>query len=197
MGGGPVVVGMDGSAASRRALQWAAGLARALDGPVVAVHAAGLLDAAHGEPAGEPAAHERLAAWCAPLAGGPVPYRMVVRDGCALDVLPAVVAEEGATLLVVGSRGTGADSARALGSTSLHLLQAAPVPVLVVPDHGGPGPAATATALDADLIVMGTRGRIGPEDLAHASVARGVADAGQQPVPLVPAETAKEECHAS
>jgi len=37
-------------------------------------------------------------------------------------------------MLIVGTRGAGAAPALALGSTSLHLVQESPVPVLVVPD---------------------------------------------------------------
>jgi nucleotide-binding universal stress UspA family protein len=64
----------------------------------------------------------------------------VVREGPPVDVLVSVAEDEGAALLVVGSRGVGSAPALALGSTSLHLLQVSPVPVLVVPSpDDGPG----------------------------------------------------------
>jgi nucleotide-binding universal stress UspA family protein len=64
-----------------------------------------------------------------------------VRDGDPVDVLLAAVDDEHADLLVVGSRGVGGRPELALGSTSLRVLRAARVPVLVVPD---PRPAAAA-----------------------------------------------------
>lgn len=279
--GGPIVVGLDGSVASERAVRWAAELGRALGAEVVAVHAVGLLEAGQDGPAAGALERARVEGWCAPLDAAPCRYRAVVRDGTALDVLLAATDEEHPRLVVVGSRGTGGKPALTLGSTSLHLLQATRVPVLVVPDHGGPAtPASLAhlrilvgvdrsahslaalgvaaelaevgggavTALEVSefvrpfpivmpagppirrgwtnleqalgeirargvhvqpvtlsglpvptilevadglgvgLIVVGTRGRGGPDDLALGSVARSVADRSHHPVLVVPAE---------
>jgi nucleotide-binding universal stress UspA family protein len=137
MGRARIVVGVDGSAVAEQAVAWAARLAALLGAEVVAVHGVGLLEDLH-EPSEGPAArrarlHDQVAGtWCAGLA--PCDHRVVVRDGPPVDVLLAVAVEERADLLVVGSRGIGAaDPARALGSTSLHVLQAARCPVLVVP----------------------------------------------------------------
>jgi nucleotide-binding universal stress UspA family protein len=66
--------------------------------------------------------------------------------GTPVDALSAVCSEEGAELLVVGSRGRGVLSAAVLGSVSGALAATAPVPVLVVP------PTASASALDGDLL---------------------------------------------
>jgi nucleotide-binding universal stress UspA family protein len=157
MGRTRIVVAVDGSAVAGHAVRWAAGLGALLDAEVVAVHAVGLLDDLH-DPAEEPAAWrarlgDRVAReWCADLAASGCDHRVVVRDGPAVDVLLAVTRDEGADLVVVGSRGVGAvEPARALGSTSLHVLQASACPVLVVPDppSGGrdPAPAAIGRAL--------------------------------------------------
>jgi nucleotide-binding universal stress UspA family protein len=125
------VVGMDGSPESREALRWASRLAGVLGGEIVAVHAMGLLERLDREPVAAAEVIERD--WCSSLRTGVTSYRVVVRDGSPIDVLPAVAVEERAALLVVGSRGTGSAPALAIGSTSLHLLQNAQVPVLVVP----------------------------------------------------------------
>ena len=143
------MVGVDGSAAARQAVLWAAGLGPVLGAEVVAVHAVGLLEDLH-DATEEPAAWrarvlDRVThTWCAGLAEAACPHRVVVRDGPPVDVLLAVARDEHADLLVVGSRGVGAaEPAQALGSTSLHVLQTARCPVLVVPEPlpGEPEPA--------------------------------------------------------
>jgi nucleotide-binding universal stress UspA family protein len=284
MTAGRIVVGIDGSAASREALRWAVRWAEALGGEVVAVHAVGLLE--HRQGLGSDAARRTLveSTWAAPLARTTCAHRVELKDGAALDVLLATAAAERADLLVVGSRGTGDDPDRALGSTSLHVLQEAGLPVLVVPAAGpvaaayapvlrrilvgvdrsapalaalglaadvaaalggsltvleaieyvppfplgaattGTGAAEKATArarlesavsglrrrglavqvvvrsgdpaptllevandIDADLVVLGTRGRGGPGELMLGSVARTVADRVRRPTLVLPA----------
>lgn len=136
--GGPVVVGVDGSAYAAVALEWAARLAAGLGVEVLAVHALGLL--AHGGFGQEPAeAHrreiaERLAgAWTEPArrAGGDCRSELV--DGNPVTALLAVAEQRGASMIVVGSRGTGGFPGLQLGSTSLQLAQHAAVPVVIVP----------------------------------------------------------------
>lgn len=135
-----IVVGIDGSGASHTALRWAVGLAETVGAEVVAVHAVGLLEDVHDPDA--PAGSWRAGVaslvedtWCAGLARARCPHRVLVRDGPAADVLVGTAHDERASLLVVGSRGVGrAEPALALGSTSLRVLQATLVPVLVVPD---------------------------------------------------------------
>jgi nucleotide-binding universal stress UspA family protein len=73
--------------------------------------------------------------WCAQLSRASCAHRVEMRDGSPVDVLLDVATDEHAGLLVVGSRGVGPNPARALGSTSLRVLQAAHVPVMVVPDR--------------------------------------------------------------
>jgi nucleotide-binding universal stress UspA family protein len=217
-----------------------------------------------------------------------------LRDGHPIDVLLGAAHDEHAALIVVGSRGVGANPALALGSTSLRVLQASRVPVLVVPERrepassagelglrhllvgvdrseaspvalelasevtsllGGslsvlevieyvpPFPLGPSTAVitdgnegaaqrvmalveaevrdirsegvavqvivrsgdpaptllevaddvDADLVVVGTRGRVGPAGLLLGSVARTVADRARRPTLVVPA--AAERIH--
>jgi nucleotide-binding universal stress UspA family protein len=122
-----IAVGVDGSGDARRAFEWAATLARALDASLVVVHAVGLLE--HG-------AHDSHA-WFDVLDAPGTRVRKVLRDGNPADTLRAVGEEEEADLLVVGSRGIGGTPSRLLGSTSTQLLQESTVPVVVIP-HPAP-----------------------------------------------------------
>jgi nucleotide-binding universal stress UspA family protein len=128
-----IIVGVDGSPDSRRAVEWAAELADHVDARVVAVHAVGLLEHERGDPDGT---HLRpqLDTWTAALdrlAPGRVERRLVV--GEPVDALETVVADRAADLVVVGSRGTGTRAARRLGSTSLRLAEGCACPVVIVP----------------------------------------------------------------
>jgi nucleotide-binding universal stress UspA family protein len=151
---GSVVCGVDGSAVSDAALDVASGLARRLGLRLVVVHAA--------EPARAPDAVSAPYAVSAPFGGlaGRVAVaeerdtslqaaeELVeeVVDAAGLhDVEPRVCAgqpaecladladEEGAELIVVGSRGRGAFKSAFLGSVSNALLGVARCPVLIVP----------------------------------------------------------------
>jgi nucleotide-binding universal stress UspA family protein len=159
-----IVVGVDGSDASRRAVRCAAVLGELTGAEVVAVHAIGLLEERHG-PDDEPGAWRRKLAevvehtWAAPLAGARCPSRVEMEDGAADDVLLRVARREAAELLVVGSRAV-LDPDRALGSTSLRVVQTAPLPVLVVPPFDGDGGAGGRAGGDpgtwpVDVVVVG------------------------------------------
>jgi nucleotide-binding universal stress UspA family protein len=153
-----IVVGVDGSAAAPEALRWAVGLGEVLGGEVVAVHGVGLLEDVHDPD--EPARSWRAGVrdlvertWCAGLADARCAHRVVVRDGPPVDVLLGVAADERADLVVVGSRGIGnTNPALTLGSTSLHVLQAARVPVLVVPGREEGAPPTAGLALRHVLV---------------------------------------------
>jgi nucleotide-binding universal stress UspA family protein len=134
-----IVVGVDGSENSLAAVSWAAGLARATGAEVVAVHALGLLERLGDGPPVASQTHrdeirERFEAeWCAPLDAPDVRCRRVVRDGSPVTALLAVAEDEGADLIVVGSRGLGGYPEQLLGSTSTQVAQHAPCPVAIVP----------------------------------------------------------------
>ena len=153
-----IVVGVDGSDAAHDALRWAVALGEILGAEVVAVHAVGLLehvhdpeDAAGAWRVGVSTLIERT--WCGGLARARCPHRVLVRDGPPVDVLLGTAHDERASLLVVGRRGVGATNAAvALGSTSLRVLQAARVPVLVVPERPGSATAAGGLALRRILV---------------------------------------------
>ncbi len=135
-----IVVGVDGSANSRAAVEWAARLAAGLGAEVVAVHALGLLERL--DPGEEPAPAEghleRIEElfsrdWCEPLRTAGVAHRRELRYGPPVQTLLDAAEADGADLLVVGSRGCGGSSALLLGSTSSRLANSSVRPVLIVP----------------------------------------------------------------
>jgi nucleotide-binding universal stress UspA family protein len=141
-----VVVGLDGSAASSRALEQAAREAQLLGAEVVAVaaySAASYWSDAYDvvlpppeEMAGEVrASAERQVAGAALPEG--VPVRVESAEGAAGDVL--VEAARGARLLVVGGHGQGAVRGLLMGSVALHCVLAGRCPVMVVPEAGEGG----------------------------------------------------------
>ena len=152
--GRPIVVGVDGSPSSLRALRWAAGQARLVDAPVEAVIAwqdpaiygmgFGWAPVSFDSDSVAAAAERVLADSVAQVtgeqaAGSPVPVVPRVVQGPAAQVL--LDAARGARLLVVGSRGHGTLAGVLLGSVSQHCVQHAPCPVLVVPAEPHPSPA--------------------------------------------------------
>jgi nucleotide-binding universal stress UspA family protein len=127
---GRIVVGVDTSPASQAAIDHALQLAKASGGGVIAVHAVGLLEEGAYKPRPDLAAILRAACertGCSPE----VVLEPVVEDGPATGVLLRVAQRLDADLIVVGRRGIGA-SDQPIGSTSVGVVAAAEVPVLVV-----------------------------------------------------------------
>ncbi|GAA1296246.1 universal stress protein [Saccharothrix xinjiangensis] len=125
-GGGPVVVGVDGSPSSGRALRFAHEFAARTGTDVVVVHA--VVDGGDPYAAGsDPALAE-----CARRHPG-VRSRVEVVPGPAVDVLLRFAGEAG--LLVVGSYGTGLVRRALFGSVSHSVVDRAPCPVAVLPPH--------------------------------------------------------------
>lgn len=141
-----VVVGIDGSPASREALAWAARYAKAVGAPLE-VLAAWHLPQLYGWDAPLPADWDPKAD---ATAAANETVRAVLGDDPALSCRVEVVeghparllteASKRAALVVVGSRGRGEFAGMLLGSVSEFLTAHAHCPVVVVRDHGGAPP---------------------------------------------------------
>jgi nucleotide-binding universal stress UspA family protein len=154
----PIVVGTDGSAQALRAVEWAARAAVLRSAPLRIVSAAEM----HPRISAPPQAmaiktvvthlggDRDLALATAALAAAAVAPGLLI-DTDPLDGAPAQAVTgsgSGALLLVVGSHGSGAFAAMALGSVSRYAAVHASCPVVVVRDG--------ATATDG-LVVVGIR----------------------------------------
>jgi nucleotide-binding universal stress UspA family protein len=123
-----IVVGVDTSAPSVDALEWAARQAARSGSTLRVVRAATRVDARQGGAEAERRrALEAAAARAAALHG--ISFSVEEREGEASSVL--VAASDGAELLVVGSRGRGPVSGVVLGSVSQRCVQHAMCPVVV------------------------------------------------------------------
>lgn len=143
---GPVVVGVDGSGVSQKAIENAFKEADARGAELIAVHTwmdmqvqASLAGLSAAQQQWQVVEEEQNALLGQRLAGWHERYpdvkvtKVVTRDR---PVRALADASEGAQLLVVGSHGRGGFKGMLLGSTSRALLQAAPCPMMVVrPDE--------------------------------------------------------------
>ena len=139
-----IVVGVDGSEHSRRAVAWCAQYAGALGAEVVAVHAIEM--PLYASPGGSyvpvpplddidrDAMRDVLEReWCAALAAASVAFRAVVADGPAALVLMETARKEEADLVVTGRRGRGGFAELLLGSTSHQLTHHLDRPLVIIP----------------------------------------------------------------
>lgn len=128
----PVVVGADGSAASRAALEFAIREAELRDVPLVAACAlsdsAGTLGIAHKVKDEFGAAVDRVQSACP----GVLVQRLVEQGAPRATLLAAA---SGGQLLVLGARGRGGLREMTLGSVSLALLHHAACPVTIIRDR--------------------------------------------------------------
>lgn len=138
-----IVVGVDGSESSMRALSWAVEEARWHGASIRAVHvwqahyhypSVSLLSAALSvvtPEALERAAQHTLDECVAGVdTSGVDVERVLVQGGAAREL---IAAGKGADLLVVGTRGRGGFAGMLLGSVSHHVTHHAPCPVVVIP----------------------------------------------------------------
>lgn len=139
---GRIVVGVDGSASSLHALEYAIEEARRRDAEIDAVLAYRWIAYYPGSEFGSapPPAHDKveaeaMAELLKALEHVPndVPIDPIVHDGPSARVL--IDAAKDADLLIVGSRGRGGFAGLLLGSTSHQVVSHAPCPVVVVPLH--------------------------------------------------------------
>lgn len=139
-----IIVGVDGSGHSRRALEWAVSEAATRHAPltVLTVHrtVAGYL----GEPV-QYAGDQELTEQARKEAqketddvldefAGPAKPSVTVRAVTGLPADALLAAAEDADLLVVGARGAGGFRRLLLGSVSTHVTHHAHCPVVVVPE---------------------------------------------------------------
>jgi nucleotide-binding universal stress UspA family protein len=141
-----IIVGVDGSSSSMRAVEWCATYAPGLNAEVVAVHTLDLpVYAASGfgfapiiapippEPDREEIRDVIEREWCAPLTKASVPVRVILEDGSPAPTIMAVAEREHADLVVTGRRGRGGFAELLLGSTSHHLSHHLGRPLVLVP----------------------------------------------------------------
>jgi nucleotide-binding universal stress UspA family protein len=138
-----IILAVDGSEHSLRAVEWCATYAEKLGAEVIAVHAVQLpvLAGPFGQvPAAVylPVDHEMLREvlveqWCAALGRAKVPFKPVLTEGYATDVICSVAEAEDADLVVVGRRGRGGFAELLLGSTSHQLALHVGRPLVIVP----------------------------------------------------------------
>jgi nucleotide-binding universal stress UspA family protein len=161
-----ILVGMDVSAASRHALEWAADMARRTEADLVAAR---VFVPAQAEisPADDVELHDRQRAelehWCSPL---PVaqPPTMLLLDGDPPDALLAAAHAQNADALVVGGRGAGGFLHLHIGSVAHHLAHHTTLPLAIVP---------RSAAAEVTHIVLGVDGS--PGSLAAADLAADLA----------------------
>ena len=134
-----IVVGVDGSSNSERALQWAADEARRRGARLVvatAWHEPSAAFASAYTAADDPALYREAATQTMDQMLASVDVEGVDVERQVVEGQPARVLLDlaaGAHLLVVGTRGHGGFVGLLIGSVSQHLSQHAPCPVVIVP----------------------------------------------------------------
>lgn len=134
---GPVVIGLDGSRESASASAMAAEVAKSLGVDVVAVHVRQphrANDRVSARAQLEEAERHRLDQWTQPLRSSEVTTTAisVVGGDPAVAVLD-LAAEKKASMLVIGTRGTGGFSGLRFGGQAMRTLHRASLPLLLVP----------------------------------------------------------------
>jgi nucleotide-binding universal stress UspA family protein len=139
-----IIVGVDGSESSARAIEWCAQYAPALGAEVIVVHAVEIpLFTAPGVgyvpvPTLSDDDRERLrevarTQWCAALGQADVQFDVDLEDGPAATIIIEKARKEDADLVVTGRRGRGGFAELLLGSTSHQLSHHLDRPLVIVP----------------------------------------------------------------
>jgi nucleotide-binding universal stress UspA family protein len=143
-----IIVGVDGSGHSQRALEWAMREAGLRHTPLVVLTVHPALVGYFGgitTTAGDVAETEKAEAAARAEADkvltqldGPHPESVTVRAVHGFPVKELVDASQGADVIVLGSRGVGGFTRLVLGSTADQVVRYSHCPVLIVPpeDHG-------------------------------------------------------------
>jgi nucleotide-binding universal stress UspA family protein len=140
---GKLVVGVDGSLHSERAVKWCAEHARLIGAEVVAVHAVDI-PVYGGATAYFPALYltpeqrdelRDVASrdWCKPLADAGITFDVELVDDTPSAAVLKVAEEEDAVLVVVGRRGRGGFAELVLGSVGHQLAHHLACPLVIVP----------------------------------------------------------------
>jgi len=137
-----IVVGVDGSEHSLRAVAWCARYAPSLHAEVIAVHSIEVSVYASTEgylmPGSSSEDRESLRRmlveqWCEPLVRANVPVRPVLTEGQPAKVIRDTANAEHADLVVVGRRGRRGFTELLLGSTSHQLSHHVDRPLAIIP----------------------------------------------------------------
>jgi nucleotide-binding universal stress UspA family protein len=133
-----ILVGVDGSDGSARAVDWCRDVAGTLHAEVLAVH--GQAPPAEQVTRADRAnwrqgALEECARWTEPLSEAGIPTRALVVEEEPVTALTEAGSRERAGLIVVGTRGRGGFTGLRLGSTALKVLHQGGLPVVLVPSH--------------------------------------------------------------
>ena len=141
-----IIVGVDGSVPSARAVAWCAQYASVLSAEVVAVYSYDIpvypVTAFGAGPIAMPIPPEpdrdeleRVVRdeWCAALTKAGIAFRVVVKEGSPAAAIMSVAEAEAADLVVTGRRGRGGFAELLLGSTSHHLSHHLDRPLVIVP----------------------------------------------------------------
>jgi nucleotide-binding universal stress UspA family protein len=141
-----LMVGVDGSDGSRRALEWAAGLATATGAKVLAVHVLTYSREFIHDVMPETVhtwrrelESELRTRWVEPLVAASVDHWAAVVEGeSPAEALLDIADREHADMLIVGANGHGGLSGRVLGGISYRVAHRARQPVVVVPADWSP-----------------------------------------------------------
>ncbi len=132
-----ILVGIDESRESQKALDFAISLGRSLNAQIIACHAIGKLP---WTPDGKVIPLESYRAsivqlfeeeWCRPLDESGLRSQKITVDGNPIATLLTIAEEEQADLVIIGSKHHTIDTY--VGSASHQLIEHSPIPVVVVP----------------------------------------------------------------
>lgn len=136
-----IVVGLDGSEGSARALHWAISRAAELRAEIVAVYGFRpvIPELSAGIPAFDPQVlRDSLRStledeWSAPLEACGLPYRTELVEADPVTTILATADRHGADMIVLGAQGHGGLVDRLLGGVTYKVAHRARQPVVIVP----------------------------------------------------------------
>lgn len=170
-----VIVGVDGSETAQAALAWADREALLHGWSIDALMAWGLLSQQHEDPTtpfdptyGEAEARVALGSFVERAVGAERAPAIGRRPVCALPAPALLEAAEGASLLVVGSRGRGGFTGMLLGSVSQQVLHHTPAPLAIV------RPLPPRAPERPERIVVGVDGSAASHDALRWAVAEAI-----------------------